>query len=77
MGKCLKLGMTGVQEGRVSPSPVGGLRACPRIFFKFDVGFNQISGIFLTRIASYCHTNAILLKSEGRCFPARQTTLHA
>ena len=38
-------------------------------FLKFDVHFNQISGIFLTKIVSYCHTNSILLKLEGRWLP--------
>jgi len=63
--------MTGVQEGSISPCPVGGLGLAPGKIFKFDVYFNQISGIFLTKIASYCHRNSILLKLEGRCLPTR------
>ena len=71
-GKCLKLGNDrGTRGYRVSPCPVGGLEFAPGIFFKFDVHFNQISGIFLTKIASYCHTNSILLQLEGRCLPTR------
>jgi len=68
--------MTGVQESRVrlrrAPPQLWDWGLAPGNFLKFDVYLNQISGIFLTKIASYCHTNFILLKLEGRCYPVAE-----